>query len=436
MDDAIEACISDGFFELNSTEQHFSVVPEKCHEIIDVLWAKRDKNHDDIIIALGEMMYHSYNVVNNTANYLQQISYVARDLLDYLPQYANVIESQQNHLKQRIDSDQHALWAILSGKAKAGSIAYWFDHRFHVYYKEGYWTCLYKLLLILSPSIFINTMKETNSPLMLAELIEHLAWHHKWDKELYTEILNAPWEWTAELSAQWLWTIHEAEPTSTTAILDTLTPISQLGQSAYLLSRAVFAARLPKPSSTQEQQNTAWDFCDLLIQRIALLCDNDDISLDDRKRMLKSAIDCEERCNCWIKLEIAGRVKNTIIRNFLLDWAIEILLVRMRREPLPYQGLADKKLVQFGAVATCLRYGEDVAELIWDKILLKSAFDDWNEPYLADRDYARWSCASRVVRWQLQFLYEFQKNGGAFDETMQKYWEMGNAQEWDIEWET
>ena len=336
------------------------------------------------------------------------------------------MERRQNHEQQPVGGEQYAYWAIMTGKAKP-TIDFLFDHPCHVFYpQEGHWTCLYELLLLIAPEIFLQTMERIDSPLMLSVLVSDLALSD-FKEERYLLLLRSKWSWMHDLTAEWAWRNYQYRNLDFEDILNALDPKMQLEQSAYVLSRAGFHARLLKPNTLNADRERAESLCDSLTNRIVRLCNESDFPDDEKMGALKKVKDCEDISDCRMKLAIARSLHVEEIRDWLLDRIIEAFMAKMKGENLLALQERDQQLIESVIEAVLLRHGAKFESFVVSKILSWDALNDWTEPYLKDRDYWRWSYAQKIVGWNMQFLFQYEQRGNPLTGKMKVYWERGNS---------
>lgn len=295
----------------------------------------------------------------------------------------------------------------MNGSAKPGPVSYWVDDPGHVCYKkDGYWSCLYELLLLLNPEKFLHTLETIKSPLMLSILIEHIALCD-YDKDLHALILKSKWDWMHDLGAEWVWRNYKNRNLNINSVLDSTETHMQLMQSVYILSEAVFHARMLHAKASEAEKE--WNLCNNLIERIVKLCNETNLSNDEQINALRKVKDSEQTCNAWLILSIAQSVKNETVRNAQLDRIINAYF--NLNHSLPFNLEKDVQYVKLVVKATVLRYKDTFEKHASSKLLHWDALNDWMEPYLRDRDYGHWSDAEKTVGWDVRFLKAYQELG-------------------------
>ncbi len=409
MEDAVYSCVKLNYFRDGSTVKSFTVLPEALPVIIPVILQNWNLNPEVSIIGLGEALYHTYQGTHGAKDILQSIHGAVPRYLETISLLVKDVEERQQHEQQSIHSEQFAYWAIMNGNAKPGPISYWLDHPGHVYYeKEGYWSCLYKLLWLLNPEEFLLTLKTIKSPLMLSILIEHIALYD-YDRDLHELLLQLKWDWMHDLAAEWVWSNYKNRNLDINAVLNSIEMSMQLKQSAYLLSKAAFHARMLRSSTPEADRIKAWELCNELIERVVKLCNETNIPNGEQINMLKKVKDCEQTCNAWLILSIAQSIKDEFVRNAQLDRIINAYF--NSNHLLSCNIDQDQPYIELVVKAGALRYENVFEKHVGSKLLHWEALNEWMEPYLCDRDYRRWSDSKKAIEWDMQFLSTYQKLG-------------------------
>lgn len=419
--DAVHSCIKLGYFQGTSTDKSFSVLPKALPAIITMLFNKWELNSETAIIGLGEALYHTYRGVYEARDIIQSIPDASFLYLKTIVLLAKDVEKRQRHEQKSIHSEQFAYWAIMNGKAKPGPISYLVEHSGHVYYKEeGYWVCLYHLLWLINPEKFFCILETIKSPLMLSILIEYIA-IYDYDQVLYELLLKSKWDWMHDLGAEWIWNNYKSGNLDINVVINDITENSmQLKQSTYLLSQAVFRARILRENTQEMDKNKAWDLCHQLIERIVKLCNETSIANETQINALKKVNDCEQTCNAWIIFSIAQSINDDTVRNIQLDRIIHAYFKCTHL--LPCNMDKDQPYIELTVKAVALRYKDSIEKYVGSNLLHWEALNDCVEPYLRDRDYQRWSDARKIVGWDKQFLIVYQKLGYELSGKLKSYY--------------
>jgi len=422
---AIAECVNLNYFKEDSTSEHFTVLPERMPEIVKIIDDHFESEPETAIIALGEAMYHSYQVTDIVLDCFVQNPESSSKYLVILPSLAVEMEKRQKHDQQPLDSEQYIFWAILNEKAQPSSIYHLLDSCGFVYYsQESYWSSLYNLFLHLDPVSFLGVMEKTSSPLMFSILLNYLALN-EYEIDIFQRLINSKWEWMKDLSAQWLWNNYIHEKHEFENVLDIQEPEIQLGQSAYLLSQAAFNLRMNRTDATHEKK---WLICASLIERIVKLCNEANILDEKVLTALEKVNDCEKTSECWMNLAIASSLHNLQIRNFLLEKIVCLYESRINSDNLlPYKAEIDKYYIEYVVKAILLLTEDGDNKFDVTKILPWEALFDWTEPYLKDRDYFRWYSAGNRVKWTIELLNAYTKDGCELQGKFQDYWDCCNA---------
>jgi hypothetical protein len=419
MEVAVNGCINLNYFKNDSTIKHFTVLPEALSAIIPMLYTHWDSDFEAAIKALGEALYHTYHGIEIGKDIIQSIPDATIRYAETISLLVEALEERQHHEQQPIHSEQFAYWSIMNGNAKIGSVSHLVDDPGLVYYKkESYWACLYRLLLAINAEEFLRILEMVKSPLMLSILIKHIAIHN-FNKDLYKILLKSKWDWIHDIGAEWVWINHKKRSLDINMLLDPIETNMQLMQSAYILSRAAFHARMLKANAPKTDEAKAWELCDELVERIVILCNNTGMADNDLIQILDKVKDCEQTCNALLILSVAQSIKAETVRNAQLDRIINVYFCPTH--VLPFDLNKDQPYVELVVKATKLRYENEFEKYVSSKLLHWEALNDWMEPYLCDRDYRRWSEAKKVVEWDIQFLKTYQNLGDKLNEKLQKY---------------
>ena len=408
IDGAVHRCIELNYFKDDSNAKSFTVLPDALPNIIRDLLKHCESDPENVIIAFGEALYHSYDraiykarrilqsVPNSIAKYSEMILLLAKD-----------VEERQKHKQQPISSKQYIYWSLLNGKAKPGTVSCLINDPDFIYYKEdGYWSCLYKLFWLLNPAQFMHTLEITTPPLMLSILIEYIALCN-YDKDLYELFLKSKWDWMHDLGAEWVWRNYKDSNLDINAVLDSIEMPMQLKQSTYLLSESAFHAR--RLGEKHLMNETESEICNELIGRVVKLCNETDISDDEKKDALNKVKDCESASNAFLILSIARFINEENLRNAQLDRIINTYLKSDNISS--YDAEKYRQYIKLVVEATQLRYTDKFEGHVSSKLLHWDALFDWMEPYLKDRDYDRWSDSKNIVEWDKQFLLSYKEFG-------------------------
>ncbi|NMA70067.1 MAG: hypothetical protein GX958_11725 [Desulfitobacterium sp.] len=417
IEDAIRRCVNLNYFTDDSISKNFTVLPEALPEIISVIFQDWNSNPETKLKALGEAFYHTYShVIDEGKNIIQTIPDAICSFSKTISQLAKDVEERQKHGQMPIYSQQFIYWAVMNGSAEPRSVSYWVKHPGLVYYAgEGYWSSLYNLFLLLTPEEFMHTLESVKSPLMLSILIEDIALRD-YDKDLYELLLKSKWNWMHDLGAEWVWRNYESNNLDINDVLDSIEPHMQLKQSAYLLSKAAFHARMQQANTSEGEKE--WNLCSQLIERIVRLCNETDIPRDEQITALNKVKELEKNSNAWLILSIAQSIKDESVRNDQLDRIINPYF--NSDHSLPCNLKKDGQYIEFVVKAAELRY-KDTFEKRISKLLHWHALSDWKEPYLRDRDYDRWSSSEKIVGWDAEFLKTYQNLGYELGGKLKRY---------------
>jgi len=421
---AIEACIELNYFKEGSTSKDFTVLPEKIPEIVKIIDDHFESQPETAIISLGVAMYHSYQVTDIILDCFVQNPESSSKYLEIFSSLAVKMEERQKHDQQPLDSVQYIFWALMNSNTSPSSIKHWLGRSSSVYYEqEGYWCSLYKLFLYLDPASFLEVMESTSSPLMLSILLNYVNLNN-YEIDIFQQLLNSRWEWMKDLSAQWLWNNYIHKKHEFENVLDIQEPEIQLQLSAYLLSQAALNLRMNSSNASLEKD---WLVCVSLIDRIVKLCNESLIHDEIVLMVLEKVTDCEKTSECWLKFTLTSSLQNIKIRNYLLEEIISLYENRINSDKLlPYKSEADQCYIEYVVEAIILRTEDSDNEFDVTKILPWEALFDWAEPFLKDRDYFRWYSAENRVKWTIELLNTYRKNGNYLQGKLQDYWNYYN----------
>lgn len=403
MQNAVETCVMLGYFKDGSSDESFTVDPHAIPRIIIEIFKQWSENPDDALIALGESFYHSYpQDLLEIKDLIQTIPDGSSHFLGAISRLADDIEKQQKHCTKPIQSKHFKLWSIMNGNATLGSISHLVNEPGHVFYGEkGYWSSLYELLWVIAPYEFMHIMESVNSPLMLSVLLEFIA-ITDYNREIHRVLLTSKRYWMHDLAADWMWRNWKKRKADLESELDLLNPLEMLEHSAYILSQAAFYVRMLANTEDELVVEEACNLCQHLIARIVDICNGTDNHVENEMEVLEKIKDVEPTTNAWLIFTIAKDINDLTLRNCLLDRVLNDY--QIRRSDLRCDPIKNKLYLELVAHSIHLRYGHEFSVWMGSKILDRKALNTWLEPYLADRDYRRWSDSDKIVSWDKQLL--------------------------------
>ena len=330
---------------------------------------------------------------------------------------AEKVELRQNHGQHSVESQQFTFWAIMNGNAVPGPVSYWFDSAHPFWYEtDGHWVCLYELLFQFDYEKFMSTLESSKSPLMLLILIQSLRYTN-FNDSLYRLMLNSEWDWMHDLAAEWVMHLSQCGDFDIENVLDALDGNIQLKQSAYLLSRLVFAERV-----YQDRTIGGESLCEKIKMRIINICNECNFSDDEKIRTLLKLSDVEETSNANLLFAVAQCVDIENIRNSLLERIIDGF-VRKRNSRLPFSTERDQVHINTVAKVAYIRCS-CTSEIDINKLLDWNALKNFLEPYLSDRNYEKWANARGIVSWDVQLICSLLKSGYKLSDKANEYYNL------------
>lgn len=318
---------------------------------------------------------------------------------------AKVREVERERKHQGIESgpEELTLWSLLAGTSTPDRVGFknLLENPSHVYYRGCGWiiggSCL---LLTLDPARFTELMVETNSPLMLGCLTEHLSMG-PWSEPLYRCLLDSKNYCVQLLAIHWpvilLGQEEELSPQTVLSLLDSLEPDLRLLQLTRLLSEAAFRIRNPRPVPD------CWsELLPALIERTAAalpLC-----TPEERQTGLHWLYDCEECSWCALHLEVSAQLEEGPIRDELLEKAVEIMRKYLTAPRFDHD-ISSHITLCLNALEA--RFGSQAERELHKRLVSWDVFEDATEPALSDYNYKKWHDAQLRTRWQIQLLRAF-----------------------------
>jgi len=426
LEEAISKCIKLGFFEEKDTSESFTTNRDSLGEIAEIIFKKMNENPALALTALGETMYHSYSSEEEMSNSIEKIPGARENFIKSIHDFAEDVEKDEEHSKKNINDTQFSYWAIMTGNAKEGSMKHMLECEGRVFYKKGYWSCLYRLLLILDINEFFKALQKLNSPMMLHVLIEHLA---LWDfnVELYKLMHTTRWEWMSELGAHYLWKNIEIKNMGFDSNLYCISLEQKLIQLAYIISDAAFSYRMiyDKPNKSQETERIYNVLCQS-IDSLVTLCNSKNISEEVLKSSLDKVTELDKTSKANILYSIAQNLSCSTIKHYVLDRIISEYFDA--KKDLPFSA-KDRAYSEIVVESFILRYDVEHEKII-KGLLHWNEFYNYIEPYLKDRNYDLWNKSWYTISWEFAFLTEYKNKGyelsgknKMFLETMQSFFE-------------
>ena len=417
-DTAIETCVKLGYFRNDSDIHGFHVASAMFQEIVLIIFNNWDVNPERAITSLGEMLYRIVLEQGICAeDTIKNIPDAVSKFVETVTALAENVELRQNHGQHPVESQQFAFWAIMNGNAEPGPISYWFDSAHPFWYEtDGHWVCLYELLFQFDYEKFMSSLESSKSPLMLLTLIQSLRYTN-FNDSLYRLMLNSEWDWMHDLAAEWIMHLSQCGDFNIDDVLDAVDVSVQLKQSAYLLSRLVFAERVYKDRVIGGES-----LCEKIKMRIISICNECNSSDDEKIRTLLKLSDVEEASNANLLFTVAECVNIENIRNSLLERIIDGF-VRKRNSRLPFSAERDQVHINTVAKVVDIRCSF-TSETDINKLLDWNALKNFLEPYLSDRNYEKWTNARCIVSWDVQLICSLLKSGYKLSDKANEYYNL------------
>lgn len=325
----------------------------------------------------------------------------------FLPLAEN-IEATINYEKTDCNSPICRLRALLIDSAKPDPLG--FDRLFegsgHIWYHDHHWLPGgYKLLLWLSPGIYIAEMDKLKSPLMFDILAARMLFW-PWDERLLLIAMNADSYCIRALCADWIFQQLINQRVSWTDIEKNLRKVSadkRILPCMYLISKITFHLR---NTVIEEESAQIWN---CLYSRVIDMAAADAAVCppEIRDESLVWLRDCEEVSNCALYLRMADASGDKNIRDVFLNTAVgsaEKDLVERT-----YEKQQTPELVSLYISAMDALYGKDSEGKIVGKIVDWDVFETAAEPELKNYAHDRWRAASVRAKWQMQILHEYHR---------------------------
>lgn len=407
---ALRICAEKGYILDENLERLIYTTNDRMWEqIVREIEERWDEDPKKALFALGDALYHSRNycvdltpIINNYPGFSEKVkSQIAEDAPD--------MENRHNH--KNIYSDEYYYWALLNKHAKAVSAFRntHIDKRVFYHQGDGFWRCLYHLLLNLDFKYYLKLMEEAKSPLMLS-IIYEVSVLKRFDKSFYKELVSSSWDFLYELGAKILYDTQDAD-----IILSTIRQQNnktQLEQSVYILSEIVFS----RPLNMEEKKIE--DLFSALVDIIVRICNKSLIPYDDQHRILDHLRVNEKKTNAFLQQFVAERLDEPYLRNLLIDKAIKQFSDYISNKYICLSYKNDCKY--FCDILNCLvlRYPENLDKqlLHWD--LLDACYD----PCLRNYNHHKWVEAYNILNADMILLDMLNKQK-PLNEKLLRYYE-------------
>lgn len=377
-------------------------------QIIKGIYERWDDNPQHALFALGDALYHGcYNNSDISSNICCYPGF-SEKIKSQISEEAPNMENRHTH--KNINSDEYYYWALLNKQANAVS-AFRNTHKDkRVFYQQGdgFWGCLYRLLLDLDFKYYLKLMEEVKSPLMLS-IIYEISALKGFDTIFYKELVSSPWDFLHELGAKILYDTQNAD-----IILSTIRQQNnktQLEQTIYILSKLAF------PRSHKMEEKKKENLFSSLVGIIERICNNNLIPFDDQRRILDHLSVNEKKTNAALQFFVADKLDDPELRNILLDKAIKQYQHYISNEVQCLKYENDREY--FSNIAQCfvLRYpeGPDKQLLHW-KLL-----DAFCDPCLQNYNHCKWVKAYNVLKADMILLDMLNNQKPLNDKVLQYY---------------
>ena len=296
---ALRICAEKGYIENEGFDRLIYTTNNRMWEqIVREIWERWDENPQKALFALGDAIYHSCIYLANLTPIISNYPGFSDKIKYQISEEAPNMENRHTH--KNINSDEYYYWALLNKQANAVS-AFRNTHKDkRVFYQQGdgFWGCLYRLLLDLDFKYYLKLMEEVKSPLMLS-IIYEISALKGFDTIFYKELVSSPWDFLYELGAKILYDTQNVD--IILSMIRQQNNKTQLEQSVYILSELVFS-RPPK----MDEKNIE-DLFSTLVDIIVRICNNSLIPYDDQRRILDHLSVNEKKTNARFKLCKIGK---------------------------------------------------------------------------------------------------------------------------------
>lgn len=407
---ALRICAEKGYIEIEDFDRLIYTTNNRMWEqIVREIWERWDENPQKALFALGDAIYHSCIYLANLTPIISNYPGFSDKIKYQISEEAPNMENRHTH--KNIYSDEYYYWALLNKQAKAVS-AFRNTHKDkRVFYKQGdgFWGCLYRLLLDFDYKYYLKLMEEVKSPLMLS-LIYEVSALKRFDKIIYKELVSSSWDFLHELGAKILYDTQDADIIFTT--ISNQDNMTQLEQTIYILSKLAF------PRSQKMEEKKKENLFSSLVGIIERICNNNLISFDDQRRILDHLSVNEKKTNAALELFVADKLDDPELRNILLDKAIKQYQHYISNEVQCLKYENDREY--FSNIAQCfvLRYpeGPDKQLLHWK--LLEAYYD----PCLQNYNHCKWVRAYNVLKADM-ILLDMLNNQKSLNDKLSRYYE-------------
>ena len=406
---ALKICTEKGYILDENLESLIYTTNDRMWEqIVREIVERWDENPQKALFALGDALYHSCNYLANLTPIICNYPGFSEKIKSQISEEAPNMENRHTH--KNIYSDEYYYWALLNKQAKAVSAFRntHIDKRVFYHQGDGFWRCVYRLLVNLDFKYYLKLMEEVKSPLMLS-IINEVSALKRFDKIFYKELVSSPWDFLYELGAKILYDTQDAD-----IILSTIRQQNnktQLEQSVYILSEIVFS----RPLNMEEKEIE--DLFSALVDIIVRICNKSLIPYDDQNRILDHLHVNERKTNAALLLFVSERLDEPELRNLLLGKSIKQYSDYISNKNICLSYENDCKY--FCNILKCLvlRYpeGPDRQLLHWDLL------DAYYDPCLRNYNHHKWVEAYNVLNADMIMLEMLNKQKQLNDKLLQYY---------------
>ena len=313
------------------------------------------------------------------------------------------IEDKRNHLSEGKYSEEYTISMLLNDKAKPSRSGFSMiiNHAGHIWYGlDSNWLHAgYNILLRLNPERYMELLVDTKSPMMLDILITYLLYYTCSNElvcmfiekgSLYIQLICADCI-LFHLRFQKI-TINQCKE-----ILVRLSVEKRVIQMVRILSEMTFYLRTSRIETGSVRE---WElFRDWLIESIST--DITQCSLEIQESAIYWIHDCEKISKCELLLNVANRMTNVIVKNRLLDNAIDVA-----KEGI-FDCSHERDIVSLYLYSMEERFGQDTEKEVFKQVIDKSLFETAIEPELWNYAYDKWRKAYISAKRQLYILEVF-----------------------------
>ena len=388
------------------TNGRISVTEHELSQVLPAVWSRWDTQKENacLVLCMLGTIQDPWDA-RHLARELQHIDCAVDAFLSEFSVLAAQAEKKQNHARKGIHSDEHMIWAMLSGNAQPDPQGFHllFEQAGHIWYSGDSWlTGGYRLMLALDLVRYVELLKKSSSPLMFDVLAAHMLFY-PWSASIFRALTESEKLCLQILAAEGMFFKYshgELDANEIIELFSYVSPKMRIFPIAHLLSKITFYNRVV---NHQKQLPSS---CSTFIQELLQCCakDFERCTEEIRSSVLYWLNDCEECSCCSLHLSLAERISNIEAKHQVLDQAICIIKKSL------FQCSYERDLSRNIALLLSAlehRYGPEVERYLLGKIVDWEVFERASEPERKTYSYNDWHSAHIRAQWQISLLRSF-----------------------------